>query len=230
MQGKVFLGTYKSQKPRKYIFGSSDRFDKFSDRIRIIRDGRYLFVKNYYPQLAPYKDIEYRKQMNLMNELLTLRDGGKLTGSNALWFRPTKTDEEFYDCQTDPFNMNNRIDDPQCSSKINELRGALNQYINDIHDKAIIPEAKMVEQMWPGNQQPKTAQPTVSVKNGLIQLSCTNSAASIGYILSVTKIKPTINDSWQLYNTPIKAGNAKFIYVIADRIGFSDSEITKKEL
>lgn len=230
MQGQAFLGTYKSQKPRKYVFGSSDRFDEFSDRIRVIRDERYLFVKNYFPQLPPYKDNAYRKQMDMMNELLKLRDNGKLSGQTALWFRPTKTDEEFYDCQTDPFNMNNKIDDPQFASKIKELRSALNQFVNEVHDKGNIPEAKMVEQMWHGNQQPKTPQPAVSVKNGLIQLRCTNSAASIGYILSDKKIKPTINNSWQLYHSPIKAGKAKFIYVIAERIGFSDSEVIEKEL
>lgn len=230
MQGQAFLGKYKTQQPRKFIFGSSDRFDEFSDRIRIIRDNRYLFVKNYYPQLPPYKDNSYRKQMDMMNELLKLRDNGKLSGPTALWFRPTKMDEEFYDCQTDPFNMNNRIDDPQFASKIKELRLALNQFVNDVHDKGSIPEAKMVEQMWPGNVQPQTPQPTVSFKNGLIQLSCTNSAASIGFILSDKKIKPTINNSWQLYHTPIKANNAKFIYVIAERIGFADSEIIEKEL
>lgn len=230
MQGQAFLGSYKSQKPRKYVFGSSDRFDEFSDRIRVIRDERYLFVKNYYPQLPPYKDNAYRKQMDMMNELLKLRDNGKLSGPTALWFRPTKTDEEFYDCQTDPFNMNNKIDDPQFAAKIKELRSALNQFLNEVHDKGSIPEAKMVEQMWPGNQQPKTPEPVVLVKNGLIQLSCTNSAASIGYIISDKKIKPTINNSWQLYQSPIKAGKAKFIYVIAERIGFSDSEVIEKEL
>jgi len=77
MQGQAFLGSYKSA-PRKYIFGSGDRFDKFSDRIRIVRDNRYLFVKNYHPELPPYKDVRYRKHMDMMMELLKLRDNGKL--------------------------------------------------------------------------------------------------------------------------------------------------------
>jgi len=230
MQGQAFLGPYKSQKSRKYIYGSSDRFDEFSDRIRVIRDERYLFVKNYYPQIPPYKDVAYRKQMDMMNELLKLRDNGKLSGPTSQWFRATKDDEEFYDCVNDPFNMNNLITDPQYTGKINEMRAALNRFVNDVHDKGSIPEAKMIEQMWPGGQQPKTAQPVVSVDNGVIQLSCSTKGASIGFILSEKKIKPVLSNDWQLYNTHLKTGKSKFIYVIADRIGFSDSEIIEKEL
>jgi hypothetical protein len=230
MQGQAFLGDFKAKQARKYIFGSSDRFDRYSDRIRVARDGRYLFVKNFYPQLPSYKDNDYRKQMELMNDLLKLRDEGKLSGPTAEWFRLTKTAEEFYDCQADPFNMNNKITDPQFAAKIKELRSALDQHLNEVHDMAIVPEAKMLAKMWPGNQQPQTPKPTILVKNGLIQLSCSNPAASIGYILSDKKINPTIRSSWQLYNKAVKVENAKYIYVIADRIGFSDSEIVEKEL
>ncbi len=230
MQGQAFLGTYKASEPRKYIFGSGDRFDEFSDRIRVIRDKRYLFVKNYYPELPAYKDVTYRKQMDMMNELLRLRDGGKLSGPTAYWFRPAKTKEEFYDCQTDPFNLNNRIDDPQYAAKIKELRDALDHFVTDIHDKASIPEAQMIEQMWPGGVQPKTDQPIISIKGGTVQISCATVGSSIGYILSEKELKPDLNSGWQLYKDPIKTNGAKYLYVITNRIGYADSKIVTKKL
>ncbi len=229
MQGQVFLGSYKSA-PRKYIFGSSDRFDEFSDRIRIVRDNRYLFVKNYHPELPPYKDVRYRKQMDMMMELLKLRDNGKLSGPTALWFRPTKTKEEFYDCQTDPFNMNNLIDNPEYTDKIKELRIALEQWKSKVGDMAAIPEGRMIAQMWPNNTQPTTLNPVISIFKNTIQLTDPTPGNSIAYILSEKKIEPTIYNDWQLYHEPAKIGKAKYLYVIANRIGFKDSEIIEKEL
>lgn len=230
MQGQAFLGKYKVTTPRKYIFGSGDRFDEFSDRIRVIRDKRYLFVKNYHPELPAYKDVTYRKQMDMMNELLRLRDGKKLSGPTAYWFRPTKTNEEFYDCDADPFNLKNLIDDPKYAGKIAELRKALNQHIKSIHDRAEIPEAQMIEQMWPGGVQPQTAIPVIAIQDKTIRISCLTPGASIGYILSDKQITPDLNSGWQLYRDPVKTDGAQYLYVIANRIGYADSEVVTKKM
>lgn len=230
LQGQAFLGKYKAPEPRKYIFGSGDRFDEFSDRIRIVRDKRYLFVKNYYPEKPAYKDVAYRKQMDMMKELLRLRDTEKLSGSTAYWFRLTKTQEEFYDCETDPFNLNNLIGDPRYADKIAELRKALDQHIKNIDDKAEIPEAKMIEQMWPGGVQPQTARPVVSIKGETIRISCPTPGASVAYILSEKQITPDLNSGWQLYHEKISTNGTKYLYVLANRIGFADSEIVEKKI
>jgi len=229
MQGQAFLGKYKVSESRKYIFGSGDRFDEFSDRIRIVRDKRYLFVRNYYPELPAYKDVAYRKQMDIMNELLRLLDTGKLSGPTAYWFRPTKTKEEFYDCKVDHFNLTNKIGDVKYAEKINELRSALDQHIKNIQDKAETPESQMIEQMWPGGIQPKTDKPVVAFQGKTIRISCPTPGASIGYILSSKQLNPDLNSSWQLYSQPIEAKGEKYLYVLANRIGFDDSEVVTKE-
>ncbi len=229
MQGQAFLGNYQSA-PRKYIFGSSDRFDDTIDRIRIVRDQRYLFVKNYYPQLPKYMDNSYRKNADMMRQMLLLSDQGKLTTPVALWFRKTKTKEEFYDCQTDPFNMNNLIEKPEFVGKIAEMRLALDKWETEVGDLGAVPEGKMIAQMWPNNTQPTTSNPSLSIENKIVKLSDTTKGASIGYMLSDTKIKPTIYNEWQLYYEPVKVGSAKYLYIIANRIGFKESEIIEKEL
>lgn len=229
MQGQAFLGKYKASNSRKYIYGSGDRFDEFSDRIRVVRDKRYLFVKNYYPQLPAYKDVTYRKQMDMMNELIRLRDDGKLSGPTAYWFRLTKKPEEFYDCDADPFNLNNLIDHPEYATKIAELRNALDLHISTIQDKAEIPEAQMIEQMWPGNVQPQTAKPKMTIQAGAIQISCSTPGASIGYLFSEKEFTPDLNSGWQLYHQPVPV-KGKYIYILANRLGYADSEIMKVKL
>lgn len=128
-----------------------------------------------------------------MNGLLRLRDGEKLLGPTAYWFRPTKTNEEFYDCVTDPFNLDNRIDDLQYTDKIAELRSALNQHVKNIHDKAEMTETQMIEQMWPGGIQLQTAMPVIAFQDKTIRISCPTPGASIGYILSEKEITPDLN-------------------------------------
>lgn len=226
MQGKAFMGKYKVSEPRKYIFGSGDRFDEFSDRVRIVRDKRYLFVQNYFPELPAYKDVAYRKQMDMMQELLRLRDEKKLKGPTAYLFRSQKTKEEFYDCNTDPSNLINLIEDPKYATKIDELRNALDQHIKNIHDKAEMPESEMIEKMWPGGLQPKTSQPVVSIDKE-INISCSTPGASIGYILSEKQIKPDLDSRWQLYHQPLRTNGTKYLYVLANRIGYADSEMVE---
>lgn len=229
MQGQAFLGKYKTT-PRNYIFGSGDRFDEFSDRIRIVRDKRYLFVKNYYPQLPYYKDVSYRKNIDMMNDMLRLRDKGELSPTAMLWFRPTKTPEEFYDCQTDPFNLHNLIDDPTYKNKIDELRDALNRWIEKTGDLATIPEARMIENMWPHGIQPQTSTPEYHISNGTLTVSDTTPGASIGYIYSDHKLKPDLNSGWQLYCKPLKITSVKYVYLMANRIGYKDSELVEVKL
>ena len=91
-------------------------------------------------------------------------------------------------------------------------------------------ETRMLEQMWPGGIQPKTADPVVKLTDGEIHICCDTKGASIGYLLSATKIEPGLNSGWQVYSGPVNAGDAAFLYVIANRIGYADSEIIKIKL
>ncbi len=84
MQGQAFLGASKPPKARTHIFGSGDRFDGFSDRIRIVRDKQFLYVRNYHKELPAYKDVGYRRNIDMMNELLKLKEEGKLTNDKSI--------------------------------------------------------------------------------------------------------------------------------------------------
>lgn len=231
MQGQAFLGKYKSDSPRKYIFGSGDRFDEYPDKVRAVIDERYLFVKNDYPQLPPYKDVSYRKVMPMMKRLLIMRDEGKLSGVAASWFQPHKSgQEELYDCIKDPDNVNNLINASLYEDKIKELRIVLEQWLKDVGDMGNIPETKMIEQMWPDNIQPITMQPQISIAKGNIKLTCNTIGSSIAYILSDEKIVTDLDSGWKLYHELIEPENAKYLYVMSNRIGFADSDVIEIKL
>ncbi len=230
MQGQAFLGKQKAEKKRKYIYASGDRFDEYTDRIRIVRDKQFLYVKNYYPELPAYKDISYRKNMDMMNELLRLNALGKLNRDQNYWFRIKKTPEELYDCKADPENLHNLINKPEYAGKIKELRNAEEKWISEVGDMAKIPEKQMFLQMWPGGVQPVTQKAEISVKRNKIEISCPTKGASIGYILSDVEINPDLNSGWTHYYKPFKIKKGRFLYVMSQRIGFKESDIVKIKL
>lgn len=227
-QGQAFFGPYKSN--REYIFGSSDRFDNLTDRVRIVRDKQYLFVKNYFPNLPPYKNNPYRNQMAMMQELSILSKAGTLTAIENQWFKSSKEPEEFYDCSSDPHNINKLIGNPHYTKTIAGMRNRLLKHVVEINDKAIIPESEMIQKMWPGLKQPQTNKPKVKFTQNKIELSCKTKGSSITYILSQEKFLPDLNSKWQLYNWPIAPNNSTYIYIKANRIGFANSEVVVRTL
>jgi arylsulfatase A-like enzyme len=223
IQGKAFLGKF-AKNPRDFIYGSSDRFDEATDRLRAVRDKQFLYVSNYYPNKIKYKNIKYRKQMPMMVEMLNLRDQKKLNKIQMQWFE-TKISEELYDCKSDPHNIKNIADDPKYRNELNKLRKAFLNHQQKYVDLGMIPEAKLINLMWPYNKQPQTSKPIMTQKGHLISLSCDTKGASIAYKISdKPDEKFEYKDKWKLYTKPLTFQSGKYYYVIAERIGYKESE------
>ncbi len=229
MQGMAFMGQQRTNKTRKYIFASGDRFDEHTDRMRVAFDGRYWYVRNYHPELPAYKDIGYRKNIDMMNRLLYLHKMGKLNPAQNYWFRLYKTNEELYDCNTDSENLINLIDNPEYKAKAEELSQAVDNWIQQVGDRAEMPELKMLNKMWPGGKQPLTEKPVIEKSKNKIILKCNTQGASIAYIISDKDFTPDLNSGWKVYYKPIKVPKGKYLYVMAQRIGYKESEIVKEK-
>ncbi len=229
MEGKAFAGVYESS-PRNYVYGSSDRFDEVTDRIRIVRNKRFLYVKNFLPEKVKYKDLAYRKKIPFMQSFLDLKEKGKLNEIQMQWFA-SKSNEELYDCHNDPHNLHNLAKDPSKSEILSEFRQALFEQMHTSFDWGQIPEAQMIDIMWPDAQQPKTETPKIMVGNGQITLTCATPGASIVYMVSSqANRKTTLNAPWQLYTQALKPKRGDRIYVLAERIGYGISELLEYEV
>ncbi len=231
MQGNAFIGPLRNtQKQWTYIFGSGDRFDEFTDRIRVVRDTQFLYVRNYYPELPAYKDIAYRRHIPMMNEMLRLNAKGDLDRNQNYWFRIKKTKEEFYDCKADPENLHNLIDNPKYAARIDSMRKVMDDWLDRVGDKGAIPEKQMFLQMWPNGIQPVTDNPIVEKKGKKVYLSCPTEGASIAYIISDNEIHPDLNSGWKHYKEAFKIKKGQYLYVMAQRIGYKESTIITKHL
>jgi arylsulfatase A-like enzyme len=227
MQGQAFLGEQQSP-PRKYVYAARDRLDDEYDMVRGIRDKQFKFFKNYQPEKPYIMDIEYRMQMDLMQELIRAHDAGELNEIQELWFAQAKPEEELYDLYTDPHELNNLIDDPTYQEKAKELRTALKTWMDDIGDMGFIPETEMISWMWGGKDKaPVTEIPTIDINEGKVSITCTTQGASIGYKIVRKGNEP---DSWEVYTEPFELKKKETLLYQAHRIGYEPCETQEYNL
>lgn len=220
MQGQAFLGEQKSA-PRDYIYAARDRMDGQYDVRRAVRDHRFKYIRNYRPEVGAYQDIQFRKNLGSMRDLLRLRDAGKLNAQQMYWFRAEKAPEELYDTENDPYELNNLADDPEYQSELLRLRQVHEKWMVDINDKGLMSEKDLVWSMWPDGIQPQTSAPVIEQHGKRIRLTCKTEGASIAYQLNGKGYK---KDHWFLYAKPFSVKTGDVVTAVAIRIGYKQSE------
>ncbi|MCA8997212.1 MAG: sulfatase-like hydrolase/transferase, partial [Planctomycetaceae bacterium] len=141
MQGRVFWGENR-EPDRDYVFAGRDRGDETVDRIRTVRDARYRYIRNFYPerpftQINRYKEASY-PVLRLMHRL---HEAGELKGAAAALMSPTRPREELYDLKNDPYELDNLAADPDQSETVARLREVLENWIHEIDDQGRFPES-----------------------------------------------------------------------------------------
>ncbi len=240
MQGKPFLGD-QTQEPREYVFSARDRFDESYDMIRSVRDKKYRYVRNYYPNKPYIVWLPYRNNSPIMEELLRLHAEDKLEGPQKLWFQNTRPPEELYDSENDPHEINNLVNDPAYANELERMRKVLDEWRVESGDLGDLSEYQMKEFMWPGGEQPKTAIPhfipnapgnrnkEIADEGGTyegpmtISLYCATQGASIAYTTEEGE-----EPHWLLYNGPIRLTEGSMtVRAKAIRYGFEHSDEVK---
>ena len=227
MQGKAFLGDYKSKEKRKYIHGAADRFDGFTDVIRAVRDNQFKYIRNYRPDQGYYLPVEYRERIPTMKEMLRMHDEGKLDSIQSLWFRKKKEPEELYDCEADPHEINNLAKDPAYRKKLEELSTEMDRWLQEIGDNPNLPERELIAQLWNGaDSQPVTLEPKISFNQKTVVISSATNGASLGYkVISKEGTTPKV---WQVYSQPFQIPEGSKVVAQAYRIGYEPSAVVEK--
>ena len=223
VDGRAFLGKYANTPNRDYVHAAADRFDSEYDMIRATRDNQFKYLRNYNPEKPYYLPLTYREQMPVMQELLRMRDAGQLNAAQAQWFRTSKEEEELFDIENDPYELNNLATDPSYTKKLAELREETDSWMNYIDDKGLMPEVELIESMWPNGVQPMTLSPIASKASDsdAITLRSETEGASIGY--QVLNEGEELGTTWQIYQSPLTVLEGQTLLAIAHRIGFIPS-------
>ena len=221
MDGKAFEGVFE-QSPRKYIFGSADRFDECTDMQRSVLDGRFVYIKNFMPERPLIYRNKYREQIPMNKHLIELDSLDMLKGDAAYIFMKSKPIEELYDLESDPYEVHNLATDSTYSQKLKELRVQLKKWQTTIDDKGFVPEHELIETFWPNMKQPKTDDVLIITNEQNLILSCKTEGASIGFQLG----DDIGSKYWQLYTKPVEIKTNEKIRARAIRIGYKASNIS----
>ncbi len=139
MQGNVFLGG-KQDPPRNSVFMARDRMDEAPDMQRAVRDGRYLYIRNYEPYRPNGQFLEYLWKAPSMVAWDTYHQAGKTDAITGAFFRP-KSVEELFDCQSDPDNVKNLATNPDQSQRLTGMREGLKKQQTHLFDCGFLPES-----------------------------------------------------------------------------------------
>ncbi|MQY77664.1 MAG: sulfatase-like hydrolase/transferase, partial [Bacteroidetes bacterium] len=228
MQGQAFLGEQKSP-AREYIFSISDRMDETYDTIRSVLDKKFHYIRNFRLDIPYSKSITYSDLMPSMQEWRRLNAEGKLKGPAKLFFEPRQP-EELYDLKADPHEINNLAKDPEYKDVLEKMRNVLDQWMKETGDLGLIPEKEIMERMWPGGVQPKTALPVISPNGGTakgsvkVKITCPTEGASIAYT-----VEEGDDPHWLLYTKEIKLTESTKFRSKAIRIGYAESSEVQAE-
>ena len=127
--------------------------------IRAVRNKRFKYLKNFHPDRPYYLPVAYREKMEVMQELLRMRDAGTLDENQALWFRPSKVEEELFDTENDPHELNNIVDDPAYVNVLESLRIECERWMKAIDDKGLIDEKDLINTFYPNGKAQLTKPP-----------------------------------------------------------------------
>ena len=217
MEGVAFEGIYKSKVEREFIHGHADRFDETVDMIRAVRNKRFKYLKNFFPERPYYIPLAYRENMPVMKELLRMRNAGELDKNQALWFRESKEDEELFDTKNDPHELNNLAKDPKYTEILNKLRKECIRWMNEIDDKGLIDEVDLIAKFYPNGKAQLTEEPKIKIKEGKIYIDCLTPGSRIGYRFKSDKA-PFLG--WKFFKNPINLRKGDTLEIISHRLGF----------
>ena len=143
MQGKDLWA--KDYEPREWIVSARDRCDETVDRIRCVRNERYKYIRNFYPERPMLQPNRYKDNKPILIELRKLHAEGKLSDmQERILFAPTRPKEELYDLRTDPHALNNLADDPDYFPTLEAMRNRLEMWIEKTDDQGATPEPPKV--------------------------------------------------------------------------------------
>lgn len=133
---KVKVPDYMTGKPvfnkkfeRDYVYAARDLWDEVEEKSRALISGNWKYIRNDRPEIpfdAHQAYLEfYRPAVHIMRRL---KEEGKLSEHEGLFFEPHKQPEELYNLEEDPQELNNLVGKPEYSKILKNLRKKTLQY------------------------------------------------------------------------------------------------------
>ena len=142
MQGHAFAGPAKAA--NEFVFITRDRMDERYDMMRSVMDSRWLYIRNYRPDLPYVQPLSYMFQARGYQSWAGVAAAGKLTSATAM-FWAAKPSEELYDMLADPDSVHNLAAEPGHRQTLERMRATLEKRVVANKDNGFVPEGSALE-------------------------------------------------------------------------------------
>jgi arylsulfatase A-like enzyme len=122
-------------KPRQYVFAARDRADETVDLIRSVRDERWKYIWNGFPNRPYLQPNRYKDTKPIVQAMRRLYESGGLNTEQSLIMAETRPVEELYDTQADPWEFRNLAGLPEHVERLRAMRQALVEWQRETGDR-----------------------------------------------------------------------------------------------
>jgi len=168
MQGRNALAA--NYRLREHAFAARDRCDETVDRLRSVRDGQFLYIRNFYPMRPLLQPNAYKDGKSIVQAIRAHHETKTLDPlAEKLLFSPTRPPEELYAWTTDRWQTANLAGDPAHRATLEKLRARLDRWMAETEDRGPESEAMydsdMKAYVGEGGRRGKAAGETITEKN-----------------------------------------------------------------
>ncbi|MBI4622649.1 MAG: sulfatase-like hydrolase/transferase [Verrucomicrobia bacterium] len=142
MQGHAFAGPHQTPPP-PFLYGARGRMDECQDSVRSVTDGRYVYLRNYYPHVSQAQHVDYQFQTPTTRIWREWYDQRKTNAAQSLFWQTPKAPEELYDLQTDRDEVKNLAGSPAHRAILEKLRAAQRAHVTQVRDVCFLPEGEI---------------------------------------------------------------------------------------
>ena len=125
--------------PREFVISARDRCDFTIDRIRTVRTKRFRYIRNFFPD-RPYMQPNYRDDWEITQTMRRLHAEGQLDAVQDRFWSDERPEEELYDLENDPYEIDNLAGRPKYEAELARHRKILDDWIRKTDDKGQYPE------------------------------------------------------------------------------------------
>ena len=114
--------------PREYVFAARDRADETVDLMRSVRDTRWKYIFNGFPDRPYLQPNRYKDNKPIQQAMRRLYAAGQLNADQSLIMAETRPREELYDTQADPFELHNLAGNNELQPRLETMRTAFRDW------------------------------------------------------------------------------------------------------
>jgi uncharacterized sulfatase len=142
MQGYAFAGPHQSE-PQTFLYGERGRMDERMDLVRSITDGRYVYLRNYYPHVSQAQRVSYQFETPTTSVWHNQFLRGQTNDAQSIFWRTPKAVEELYDLKSDRDEVNNLANSKDHQAILQTMREAQAKHLLRTKDICFLPEMEM---------------------------------------------------------------------------------------